>query len=245
MDSESSNETNEQKLHTETEELNNEDPIQRKRSRIGSHPDEETNTKIDNDAANETVNEASSTLIENSAISDNKKTVDITGAIKRRKLNVDIEEIIDQDEKTNDSMQSTTTTANSESKDESSTTTTTTTDEDDDDETKNEEDDDEEEKDEDTNEEYNLPPTTNTYLRLRQRELGIFHRPRERTTCRAFHDNMIASRNLIQRMKISHTLDAHNGCVNALAFNRTGNEIYPHLISFKNISRNIIGKCFR
>jgi hypothetical protein len=142
-------------------------------------------------------------------------------------------------------MQSTTT-ANSESKDESSTTTTTstTTDEDDDDETKNEEEDDEEEKDEDTNEEYNLPPTINTYLRLRQRELGIFHRPRERTTCRAFHDNMIASRNLIQRMKISHTLDAHNGCVNALAFNRTGKEIYPHLISFKNISRNIIGKCF-
>ncbi|CAF4251116.1 unnamed protein product, partial [Rotaria magnacalcarata] len=33
---------------------------------------------------------------------------------------------------------------------------------------------------------------------------------------------MIADRNLIQRMKVSHTLDGHNGCVNALAFNRTG-----------------------
>ncbi|CAF3640395.1 unnamed protein product, partial [Rotaria sp. Silwood2] len=71
-------------------------------------------------------------------------------------------------------------------------------------------------------EQNNLPSTKNIYLHLRQRQLGIFHRPRDRATCRAFHNNIIASRNVVQRMKVSHTLDAHNGCVNALAFNRTG-----------------------
>jgi hypothetical protein len=233
MASQSSSEVNEQNTHNENEqnsaeELNNEDHIQRKRSRVVSHPEEELAAKVHNEKTNETINETSSTPVENNEISDNNKTTDITGPTKRRKLNVDIEEIIDQDEKTNDSVQSITTT-NSESKGESSTTTTTTT-TDDDDETKNEDEDEEEEEEEEednTNEQNNLPPTTNIYLRLRQRELGIFHRPRERTTCRAFHNNIIASRNVVQRMKVSHKLDGHNGCVNALSFNRTGyNKIF-------------------
>jgi hypothetical protein len=237
MTSQSSSEINEQKTDDEngqhlTEELNSEDHLQRKRSRVGSHPDEEPINKINNEKLNETINETSLTPIENHELSDdNNKTINITGPIKRRKLNVDIEEILDQDEKTNDSIQSITTT-NSESKDESSTTTTTTTTTDEDDnETKNEDevDDDEEEEEEegdDTNEQNNLPPTTNIYLRFRQRELGIFHRPRDHSTSRAFHNNIIASRNLVQRMKVSHTLDGHNGCVNALSFNRTGNKIF-------------------
>ncbi|CAF4873910.1 unnamed protein product [Rotaria sp. Silwood1] len=227
MASQSSNETTEQKSHDEneenlSEELNTEDHIQRKRIRAGSHPDEDSETKNNNDNTNETVHEITTTPIENHEILDNKKTTNNTGPIKRRKLNVDIEELIDQDEKTNDSVQTTTT--NSESKDESSTTTTTTTtDEDDDDtETKNEDDDDDDDTESNVNEQNNLPPTTNIYLHLRQRQLGIFNRPKDRATCRAFHNNIIASRNLVQRMKVSHTLDAHNGCVNALAFNRTG-----------------------
>jgi WD repeat-containing protein 42A len=236
MASQSSNEKlKEEKTYDENEqnsaeELNNEEHIiQRKRSRVGSHLDEESDTTVNIDKINETINETSSTSVENHEISEDKKTNDITGQIKRRKLNVDIEEIIDQDEKTNDSVQSiiTTTTTNSESKDESSTTTTTTTTDEDDDETKNEdEDEEEEEEDDNTNEQINLPPTTNIYLRLRQRELGIFHRLKEHATCRAFHNNIIASRNLVQKMKVSHTLDGHNGCVNALAFNRTGNKTF-------------------
>ena len=93
---------------------------------------------------------------------------------------------------------------------------------DDDDDDEEEEEDEGEEEDGDESDDTKLPATRNHYLNLRQRELGIFHRPRERATCRAFHTNTIASRNLVQRMKVSHTLDAHNGCVNALAFNRIG-----------------------
>jgi hypothetical protein len=216
MASQSTNEIDEQTTQDEnkketSEEATNEDHLQRKRSRVGSHPDEESDTKITNEKSNEIVDETLSTTIENHETSDCNPTKNITGPIKRRKLNVATEEIPDQDENTNDSIQSATTiTTTSESKDESSPATTT---DDDDDETKDED---------DTNEGINLPPTTNIYLRLRQRELGIFHRAKDRTTSRAFHNNMIASRNLVQRMKVSHTLDGHNGCVNALAFNRTG-----------------------
>ena len=73
----------------------------------------------------------------------------------------------------------------------------------------------------------NLPPTKNTYLRLRQRELGIYNRAGDRATIGAFHNNMISSRHIVQRMKVLHTLDGHNGCVNALSFNRPGKS---HLI---------------
>jgi hypothetical protein len=228
MTSQTSNEIDEQKTQDENEqELTNEDHIQRKRSRVGSHPDEESDNKVLNNTTDEINNERSSTPIENQELSDNNNSKNITGPTKRRKLNVDVEEILDQEERTNDSVQSVTTTINSESKDESSTTTTTTTtDEDDEDEdTKDEEEEEEDDGGDDTDEQNNLPPTTNIYLRLRQRELGIFHRPKERATCRAFHNNIIASRNIVQRMKVSHTLDGHNGCVNALAFNRTGNQI--------------------
>ncbi|CAF5216037.1 unnamed protein product, partial [Rotaria magnacalcarata] len=195
---------------------NNEDCTQRKRIRVGSHPDDDSDTKINNENTNKPINEllsSAATNVENHETTEHKKTTSSIGLKKRRKLNVDIEEMISQDEKTNDSIQST---KSSASKDES-----TATDEDDDDNETKHDDDDEDEAD-DINEQNNLPPTINRYLRLRQRQLGIFHRPRERTTCRAFHNHMIADRNLIQRMKVSHTLDGHNGCVNALAFNRTG-----------------------
>ncbi|CAF3596133.1 unnamed protein product [Adineta steineri] len=209
MNSQSSNE--EKILNENEQQSNDEDHIQRKRSRVGSHPDELTDQKIDNVQTTET----SSEPIENHEISDDKQTEDNNGSIKRRKLNVDIEEIINQEEKTNDSIR-TTSTKNSESKDESSSTTT----EEDDDEDDNDDDDDDD--DDDINHELNLPPTTNIHLRLRQRELGIFHRSKGRATCQTFHNNIIASRNLVQRMKVSHKLDQHNGCVNALSFNRTG-----------------------
>jgi hypothetical protein len=235
MASQSSNETNEQNSHEDlpsineqhsTEASTSEDHTQRKRSRVGSHPDEDNQTTANNDNTNEIINETSSSPTENRDTSDTNKTANSTGPVKRRRLNIDIEEIIEQDEKTNDSVQTTTTTTTNESKGESSTTATTTTtdedDDDDDDDKKIEYEDDDEEDDDNENEQNKLPPTTNTYLRLRQRELGIFDRSRPRTTCRAFHDNTIASRSLVQRMKVSHTLDAHNGCVNALAFNRTG-----------------------
>ena len=240
MASQSSNETHEQKTSDENEQgSNNEDHIQRKRSRVGSHPDERSENQVTDDTENETDKERSTTPVENQVTSDAKIVI---GPVKRRKLNVDVEEVVDQDEKTNDSVQSIITTASNESKDESSTTTTTTTD-DDEDEEEEEEEEEEDTKDEDIDEQMNLPPTTNIYLRLRQRELGIFHRPRERTTSRAFHNNIIASRTLIQRMKVSHTLDGHNGCVNALAFNRTGNppRFAPQDSITKSFSRNTSG----
>ena len=233
MASQSSSELNERKSNDENdqnliEETTNEDHIQRKRFRVGSHPGEDNDDKIDNDKKDETVDETLSTSVENHEIFDHKTRKNTTGSIKRRKLSVDIEEIIDQDEKTNDSVQMTT---NGESKDESSTTTTDDDDDDDDDddeddnETKSEDSDEDDEEENNTNEQNNLLPTTNIYLRYRQRELGVFNRPKQRTTCRAFHNHIIASRNIVQRMKVLHTLDGHNGCVNALAFNRTGNLI--------------------
>jgi hypothetical protein len=218
MTSQSSDDVPEEKNQDENEQdSTNEDHLQRKRSRVVSHPDEELENKVNNETTDEINNERASTPIENP---DGSDTTNNTGQTKRRKLNVDVEDVPEQDEQTNDSVQSSTTTTNSESKDESSTTTTTSTTTDDDDDgedTKDEEDD-----TENTDEQNDLPPTKNIYLRLRQRELGIFHRPKERMTCRAFHNNMIASRSLVQRMQISHTLDGHEGCVNALAFNRTG-----------------------
>ena len=225
MASQSSSELNERKLNDEndqnlTEEATNEDHIQRKRFRVGSQPDEDYDDRIDNNKKDETDDETLSTSVENHEVFDHKTVKNSTGPIKRRKLSVDIEEIIDQDEKTNDSVQMAT---NHDSKDKSSTTTTDDDDDDDDDdETKNEDSDENDEEEHNTNEQNNLSQTRNIYLRYRQRELGIFNRPKQRTTCRAFHNYIIASRSIVQKMKVLHTLDGHNGCVNALAFNRTG-----------------------
>ncbi|UJR26205.1 hypothetical protein I4U23_007548 [Adineta vaga] len=229
MEDQSSIETVNEEEQQTTEELNTEDNIQRKRSRICSHLEEETDQKINNELSNEIVREETSTLAEtNHDSSDDKVTENPTGPVKRRKLNADIKEVPDEEEKTNDSIKTTTTTKD-ESKSGSSTAISTTTDDEDDDDDDGVEEDDEDDEiknednqEENKNEEENLPPTINRYLHLRQRELGTFHRSRQRTTCRVFHDNIIASRNIIQRMKVSHTLDAHNGCVNALAFNRIG-----------------------
>lgn len=218
MASSSANEEDEQKSPDEHEqELTTEDHLQRKRTRVGSQLDNDSETKVNNETITTDDKEKSATPEENSETAMNTKT----SVSKRRKLNVD------REEETNDSVPSTTTTTNTESKQPSTSTSTATDededeDDDDDDDDVDEDDDEDEEEEDDTNEPLNLPPTTNLYLHLRQRELGVFHRTRERTTCRAFHNNIIGSRNLVQRMKISHTLDGHNGCVNALAFNRTG-----------------------
>ena len=241
MASQSTNELNDQKTADETEESNNEDSIQRKRSRIGSHPEEESNHKFNHEKTNEILTEASSTTIENQETPAINETKTTTATIKRRKLNVETGEPLDHGEQTNDSAHSMTVSSTDDgSKDESSTTTDDEDDDDVDDNHEEEEDEEDDEKDDGTNENNKFPPTTNIYLRLRQRELGIYHRPRERTTIRAFHNNMIASRNLVQRMKVSHTLDGHNGCVNALAFNRTGKN-QSSLISILNLFYILLG----
>ena len=205
-----------------TEEPNTEDHAQRKRSRVLSHLDEDSSHAIAVNSTAETLVERETTPVDDhdSPAPETNRASNTTGPTKRRKLNVDIAEMVDQDETT---QGSTRTRSNSESKDDSSTTTDEPEDDDvEDDDDDEEEEDEEEEEDDDESDDTKLPPTRNHYLNLRQRELGIFHRPRERATCRAFHTNTIASRNLVQRMKVSHTLDAHNGCVNALAFNRIG-----------------------
>ena len=206
------------------EEPNTDDHAQRKRSRVLSHLDEDSGpTAAAINSTAETVVEREATPVDehDSPAPEANRASNTTGPIKRRKLNVDIAEMVDQDETT---RESTRTRSNSGSKDDSSTTT----DEPEDDDVEEDEDEDEEEEEEEQDDESDdtkLPPTRNHYLNLRQRELGIFPRPRERATCRAFHTNTIASRNLVQRMKVSHTLDAHNGCVNALAFNRIGKSV--------------------
>ncbi|CAF0814523.1 unnamed protein product [Adineta ricciae] len=216
-----------------TEESTSDDRVQRKRSRFISHPEEEIDHKRDNEQTNDNISEETKASSKNhDKLLDDKVT-----STKRRRLNIDSTEVTDEERKTSNSIQTTNTTKN-ETKDEVSATASTTTDDDndddDDDDDEEEEEDEDEDEDEDdeikndnnqednTNEEENLPPTVNRHLYLRQRELGIFHRPRQRTTSRVFHENIIASRNIVQRMKVSHSLDAHNGCVNALSFNRIG-----------------------
>ena len=237
MSSQDSKETDDQQTPDETklsptgDETDSDDHLQRKRSRIRSHPDEDPHRQVNTDPSTDIANDELPTAASDPTTSTTKKSNQPTGPVKRRKIHVDMDEAVETEEKTNDSVQ-TSTMSNSESREASSATTTTTTtdngdeqDEDDDDDDDDDYDDaDEEDKDDDQDTKQEpLPPLTNLHLTLRQRELGIFHRPRERHTCRALHDNLIASRGLIQRMKISHTLDGHDGCVNALSFNRTGN----------------------
>ncbi|CAF0943498.1 unnamed protein product [Didymodactylos carnosus] len=53
---------------------------------------------------------------------------------------------------------------------------------------------------------------------LKERSIGYFnHR-----TSRYFHNVNIGSLNMVRKMKISHKLEIHEGCVNALSFNRIG-----------------------
>lgn len=198
-----------------TDETNADESSQRKRSRMRSHPEEKASDEPTSEHDNETA--LKPTEAEDESIEQTTAPGD-AAPVKRRKLNV-------TEAKTNDTSADVPV-ASASNDDEY-------TDEDDED----DDDDDDEEEEEDgedddvsidkdlegaTDEGQNLPPTTNRYLRLRQRELGIFHRSRKHNTCRAFHDNIIASRNVVQRMKVSHTLDGHDGCVNALAFNRIG-----------------------
>ena len=199
--------------NSNSNDLNDEEQSQRKRTRVRSHPDEETARRTETETEE---NSAETNEQKNDDVPEGNRKVNLRA--KRQRLHVEIDEMIHPEETTNDS----TTTAKSETGSAEASSTTT---EEEEEEEEDEEDEEETDEDEDEQEEFKppaMPPTKNLYLTLRQREFGIHRRMFDRTTCRAFHDHMIANRTIIQKMKVSHTLDGHEGCVNALAFNRTG-----------------------
>ena len=210
MSSPTSNDFNDEESNT-----NGGDQSQRKRTRVRSHPDDEATRR------NETPSQEDPPETDQSKKNEKEENRKSNARAKRQRLHVEIDEMVNPEETTNDSTQ--TTTNDTGSREASPST------DEDEDEDEDEEDDDDEDDDTDTDDEDEsqfkppiLPPTKNLYSILRQREYGIFRRMHDRSTCRAFHDQIIASRTIVQKMKISHTLLGHDGCVNALSFNRTG-----------------------
>lgn len=220
-----------------TDETTPEDNVQRKRSREGSRVAEDETSRL---STNVTVEEKTeSETMENADQNcQPEETAGESGAqIKRPRLQAEQNGITHGTTRTR-----ATATTTVDLKDVTPTTT-----DDDDDGDDNDNDDDEEEEDDDDDDdddedEYyddddddeedennfkhidaNLPaPKPSVYSFLRNREFGIFHPRRTRADCHIFHNEMISNRAVVQKMSISHTLDGHDGCVNALSFNRTG-----------------------